>query len=67
MPRPVVPEARDAVVKMLSYQPADATRSEEVARLIGEDRPDTLVYLALPPFLLEPVIPAAWLMLGALA
>lgn len=50
--------SRDAVVKMLSFQPADVTRSEEVGQLIGADHPDTLVYLALPPFLLESVLPA---------
>ncbi len=54
---PVAPITRDAVVKMLSFQPADVTRPEEISRLIGgESRPDTLVYLALPPFLFEPVL-----------
>ena len=54
---PVTPATRDAVVKMLSFQPADVTRPEEISRLIGgESRPDTLVYLALPPFLFEPVL-----------
>jgi glucose-6-phosphate 1-dehydrogenase len=55
---PVAPAARDAVVGMLSFQPADVTRPEDVGRLIGEDRPDTLVYLALPPFLYQSVLPA---------
>lgn len=54
----VAPAARDAVVKMVSYQPVDAARPADVARLIGEDRPDTLVYLALPQFLFEPVLRA---------
>ena len=54
----VTPATRDAVVRMLSFQPADVTRAEEVSRLIGEDRPDTLVYLALPPGLLLSVLPA---------
>ncbi len=49
---------RDAVVKMLSFQPCDVTQPQELAALVGEDRPDTLVYLALPPFLFEPVLQA---------
>ncbi len=55
---PVTAAARDAVVRMLSFQPADVTRPEEVGRLLGEDRPDTLVYLALPPFLFPSVVSA---------
>ena len=54
----VAPATRDAVMKMLSFQPADVTRPEEVGRLLGDDRPDTLVYLALPPVLLQSVLPA---------
>lgn len=56
----VAPETRDAVVRMLSFQPADVTRPEEVCRLIGDedDRPATLVYLALPPGLFPPVVRA---------
>lgn len=54
----VAPATRDAVVGMLSFQPADVTRAEEVMRLIGEDHPNTLVYLALPPSLLTKVLPA---------
>ncbi|MHB1430831.1 MAG: glucose-6-phosphate dehydrogenase [Streptosporangiaceae bacterium] len=50
--------ARDTVIRMLSFQPADVTRPDEVRQLIGTDHPDTLVYLALPPFLLESVLPA---------
>jgi glucose-6-phosphate 1-dehydrogenase len=54
----VAPATRDAVVRMLSYQPADVTRPEDISQLLGEDRPDTLVYLALPPSLLPSVLPA---------
>lgn len=43
---------------MLSFAPADATRAEEVSRLIGAAHPDTVVYLALPPSLLVSVLPA---------
>ncbi len=50
--------ARDAVVRMLSFAPADVTRPAEVRQLIGGERPDTLVYLALPPGLLPSVLPA---------
>jgi glucose-6-phosphate 1-dehydrogenase len=52
------PATRDTVVGMLSFQPADVTRPADVSRLLGDDRPDTLVYLALPPFLFEPVLTA---------
>ena len=55
---PVAPATRDAVVRMLRFQPADVTRPEEVSRLIGDDRSDTLVYLALPPGLFPLVLPA---------
>ncbi|MCU7820159.1 glucose-6-phosphate dehydrogenase [Kitasatospora sp. DSM 101779] len=54
----VAPAARDAVVRMLSFQPADVTQPKDVGRLIGDDHPDTLVYLALPPGLLTSVLPA---------
>jgi glucose-6-phosphate 1-dehydrogenase len=54
----VGPATRDAVVRMLSFQPADVTQPEDVRRLIGDDHPDTLVYLALPPGLLTSVLPA---------
>ncbi|MGB8652035.1 MAG: glucose-6-phosphate dehydrogenase [Mycobacteriales bacterium] len=54
----VTPATRDAVVSLLSFQPADVTRPEDIRRLIGQDGPDTLVYLALPPFLLQSVLPA---------
>jgi glucose-6-phosphate 1-dehydrogenase len=49
---------RDAVVRMLNFQPSDVTRPDDVKRLVGEDHPPTLVYLALPPMLLEAVLPA---------
>jgi glucose-6-phosphate 1-dehydrogenase len=54
----VAPATRDAVVAMLGFQPADVTRADEVGRVIGDDRPDTLTYLALPPSLLRSVLPA---------
>lgn len=54
----VTPATRDRVVSMLSFQPADVTRPEDVSRVIGDDHPDTLVYLALPPSLLTKVLPA---------
>jgi glucose-6-phosphate 1-dehydrogenase len=53
---PVTAATRDAVVRMLGFQPTDVTRPEELSALIGEDRSNTLVYLALPPFLFEPVL-----------
>jgi glucose-6-phosphate 1-dehydrogenase len=55
----VSPATRDAVVGMLGFEPADVTRPEDVGRVIGgDDHPDTLVYLALPPGLLQSVLPA---------
>jgi glucose-6-phosphate 1-dehydrogenase len=54
----VTPATRDNVVRMLSFQPADVTRASDVSRLVGGDHPDTLVYLALPPFLYQSVLPA---------
>ena len=54
----VAPATRDAVVRMLSFAPADVTQPAEVSKLIGGDHPDTLVYLALPPGLLPSVLPA---------
>jgi glucose-6-phosphate 1-dehydrogenase len=50
--------SRDAVVRMLSFQPADVRSAEDVRRVIGEDHPDTLVYLALPPSLLHDALQA---------
>jgi glucose-6-phosphate 1-dehydrogenase len=55
---PVSSRTRDAVVGMLSFQPCDVTEAHDVAALIGEHHPDTLVYLALPPNLFEPVLNA---------
>jgi glucose-6-phosphate 1-dehydrogenase len=54
----VAAATRDAVVEMLSFQPADVSEPEDVRRLISDDHPDTLVYLALPPSLLQSVLPA---------
>jgi glucose-6-phosphate 1-dehydrogenase len=54
----VAPATRDAVVRMLTFQPADVTQPNDLRRLIGDDHPDTLVYLALPPALLTSVLPA---------
>ncbi len=54
----VTSAARDAVVNKLSFQPGDVTLAEDVGRVIGDDHPDTLVYLALPPSLLTKVLPA---------
>lgn len=49
----VAPEVRKRVVDMLDYRPADVTDPEEVRSLIGDDHEPTLVYLALPTFLLD--------------
>lgn len=54
----VSPATRDAVVEMLSFEPADVTQPADVKPLIGADHPNTLVYLALPPSLLTSVLPA---------
>jgi glucose-6-phosphate 1-dehydrogenase len=55
----VPPSTRGRLVQMLSFQPADVTRPDDVGRLLGgDDRPDTLVYLALPPGLFPRVLPA---------
>jgi glucose-6-phosphate 1-dehydrogenase len=55
----VSPGTRDAVVGMLGFEPADVTRPGDVGRVIGgDDHPNTLVYLALPPGLLPSVLPA---------
>jgi glucose-6-phosphate 1-dehydrogenase len=54
----VSPATRDAVVGRLSFQPADVTRAEDVSRVIGADHAPTLVYLALPPALIESVLRA---------
>jgi glucose-6-phosphate 1-dehydrogenase len=52
------PATRDRVAGMLSFQSADVTSAEDVGRVIGDDHPDTLVYLALPPSLLTKALPA---------
>ncbi|MGE5763239.1 MAG: glucose-6-phosphate dehydrogenase [Mycobacterium leprae] len=49
---------RDAVIRMLSFTPADVTSADDVRRVIGADHLSTLIYLALPPFLLHSVLPA---------
>ena len=54
----VTPAARDAVVKMLSFQAADVTRADDVRSVVGTEHPPTLVYLALPPALIESVLHA---------
>ena len=54
----VTPDTRDDVVRMLSFIPADVTQAAEISRVIGDDRPDTLVYLALPPGLYPSVLTA---------
>ena len=54
----VTSTTRDSVVRMLSFQPCDVTSAEDVRRVVGAEHPDTLVYLALPPFLLQSVLPA---------
>lgn len=54
----VTSSTRDAVVNMLDFAPSDVTRPEDVSRLIGADHPPTVVYLALPPTLLQSVLPA---------
>lgn len=53
-----VSSAHDAVLDMLSYRPADITNPADVARVIGNEDEDTLVYLALPAGLLESALPA---------
>jgi glucose-6-phosphate 1-dehydrogenase len=53
---PVSAAARDAVVKRLGFQSCDVTRPDDLGALIGEDHPSTLVYLALPPVLFQPVL-----------
>jgi glucose-6-phosphate 1-dehydrogenase len=54
----VAPSTRDAVVRMLDFRPTDVTRPEDVRALLDDDRSETLVYLALPPTLFEPVLTA---------
>jgi glucose-6-phosphate 1-dehydrogenase len=54
----VSPATRDAVVQMLTFLPADVTRPGDVGRVMGDDHPATLVYLALPPSLLPSALSA---------
>ena len=54
----VSPGSRDAVVRTLDFRAADVTSAEDVRAAIGEDHGDTLVYLALPPFLLASALTA---------
>ena len=54
----VSPAARQAVVDMLDYRPADVTDPADVKAVMGDDHDPTLVYLALPSGLLEAVLPA---------
>ena len=54
----VAPATQEAVVERLTFQTTDVTDAEAVRRLFGDDHPDTLAYLALPPFLLRSVLPA---------
>ena len=55
---PVSAATRSAVVRMLDFIPTDVTAAGDVRRVIGDDHPSTLIYLALPPFLLRSVLPA---------
>ena len=60
------PSAQDSVVEKLSFLPSDVTDPDDVRRVLGEDRPSTLVYLALPPALLHSALLAlAAVRLGA--
>jgi glucose-6-phosphate 1-dehydrogenase len=54
----VSPSSRDAVVRMLHFRAADVTNAEDVRGVIGENHGNTLVYLALPPSLLESALAA---------
>jgi glucose-6-phosphate 1-dehydrogenase len=49
-------EARDRLLAMLSYAPADVTDANDVRRVVGEQCRNTLIYLALPTALLETVL-----------
>src|SRR5262245_17622697 len=50
--------ARATTVSMLEFQAGDVTDPADVAAAVGADHDDTLVYLALPPSLVEPSIHA---------
>ena len=52
----VGPAARDAVVRALEFQPCDVTEPVGLSALVGQDHPDTLVYLALAPALFDPTL-----------
>jgi glucose-6-phosphate 1-dehydrogenase len=54
----VAPATRDAVVRMITFEPADVTEPKDVSRLIGDEHTSTLVYLAVPPRLLASALPA---------
>ena len=49
-------QARDRLLAMLSYEPADGTDADDVRRVVGERCRNTLIYLALPTGLLESVL-----------
>ncbi len=49
-------EARDRLLAMLSYMPADVTDAKDVRKVVGEQCRNTLIYLALPTALLEAVL-----------
>jgi glucose-6-phosphate 1-dehydrogenase len=51
-------EARDRLLAMLSYMPADVTDAKVVRKVVGERCRNTLIYLALPTALLESVLTA---------
>ena len=48
--------ARDAVVRALEFQPCDVTEPAALSALIGQERSETLVYLALAPDLFAPAL-----------
>src|SRR5262245_2754975 len=52
----VSPRARDRLLGMLSFVPADVTDGKDVRKVVGEGSRNTLIYLALPTRLLESVL-----------
>ena len=54
----VPPATRDAWSGCSASSPPTSPSAEDVRRVIGDDHPDTLVYLALPPVPAAPVLPA---------
>jgi len=54
----VTDATRRTVVDMLTYRRTDVTDATDVQQLLAEDHRNTLVYLALPPFLLPKVLSA---------